>query len=53
VLTDGWRTSFGSDAGKTELEKAAFLRLIAASNDPIEVTSIEKLDGESRPDFTC
>jgi len=43
----------GSDASKTELEKQALLKFIAAANYPIDVTSIEKLDGERLPDFSC
>jgi hypothetical protein len=47
------RTNMGSDASKTELEKAALLRFIAAEKYPIDVDSIEKIIGESKPDFTC
>ena len=43
----------GSDASKTAAELSALQKFIAAAEYPIDLASIEKLDGRSKPDFLC
>lgn len=43
----------GSDASKTAEELADFQRFIEAEQYPIDLASIKKPDGESKPDFYC
>ena len=43
----------GSDEIKTPRELEAFLRFIEAEGYPIDPESIQKLRGESQPDFSC
>lgn len=43
----------GSDASKTAAELDALRRFIEAEKYPIDLASIKKLEGSSKPDFYC